>query len=217
MPPIIASRYLKITLLGVLFGMGLGMELSGIIEVRQLLGLARGYSQHWWLVLLLILLPALLFSFALAGSLFLWVVAPIYPPAQAAVILALGGTLGGVGAYLLSGYLTEELREKMESSSGYRFLAAQENFYTLFAMRVFPGFPHSVVNYSAGLLRARLDHFVLAAILGIGIKSYIYARVIYSASSNASLEMLVDIGVLGPLLALSCGSLLMLYLKHRRR
>jgi len=212
---LIPPRYLKILLLALLFTLGLGMELSGILDLRQMLSLAREYSQHWWLAVLLILLPALLFSFALAGSLFLWIVAPIYPPATAALILAAGGTLGGVGAYLLSGYLTLELRQKIESSHSYRVLQAQENFFTLFAMRVFPAFPHSVVNYSAGLLRARLDHFVVAAVFGIGIKSYIYARVIYSASSQVSLELLFDIGVIGPLLALSCGSVLVMYLMRR--
>jgi uncharacterized membrane protein YdjX (TVP38/TMEM64 family) len=214
---LIPPRYLKISLLGLLIAFGLGMEMSGIIDVRQLLAITREYSQHWWLVVLLILLQVLLFSFALAGSLFLWIVAPIYPPATAALILAAGGTLGGIGAYLLSGYLTLELRQKIERSHSYRVLQAQENFYTLFAMRVFPAFPHSVVNYSAGLLKARLDHFVVAAMLGVGIKSYIYARVIYSASSKPSLDLLLDIGVIGPLLALSFGSVLVMYLNRRLR
>ena len=84
-------------------------------------------------------------------------------------------------------------------------------------MRIFPAFPHLIVNYSAGLLRARLDHFVVAALLGVGIKSYVYARVIYSASSNATLEILFDIGIIAPLVALSCGSLLVMYLSHRLR
>ena len=63
----IPPRYLKILLLALLFTLGLGMELSGILDLRQMLSLAREYSQHWWLAVLLILLPALLFSFALAG------------------------------------------------------------------------------------------------------------------------------------------------------
>ena len=203
--------YLKPLLLLLFIALGILMEMSGAIDLQQWLAFARGHSQQWWLVVLLILVPAILFSFALAGSLFLWIIAVLYPPPMAALMLAAGATLGGLGAYFLSGYLTLELRARIETSRGYRLLQAQENFFTLFAMRVFPGFPHSVINYSAGLLRARLDQFVAATMLGIAIKSYVYARVIYPASSDPSLDLLVDIGVVAPLLALSLGSLLAMF------
>ena len=134
---------------------------------------------------------------------------------MAAFILALGGTLGGLGAYLLSRYLTLELQQKIESSHGYRLLHSQDNFYTMFALRVFPAFPHAVINYSAGLLKAKLSHFVIAALLGIAIKSYLYARVIYTASSELTLDLLFDIGVLGPLLLLSLASALGVYINYR--
>ena len=209
------ARYLKALLLGLLIATGIAMELGGFIDVRQWLEFARGHSQQWWMVILLILVPALLFSFALAGSLFLWIVAPLYPPLVAALILAAGATLGGIGAYFLSGYLTADLRARIETSRSYRLLQAQENFFTLFAMRVFPGFPHSLVNYSAGLLKAKLGQFILAAMLGVGIKSFVYARVIDSASSRPSLDLLVDLGVVAPLLGLSLGSLLVMYVYRR--
>ena len=99
---------LKLTLIAALLLLGLGLELFGVIDLPQWLNVARGYSDHWWLIVLLILLQAVLFSLALAGSLFLWIVAPIYPPVTATFILALGGTLGGLGAYWLSSYLSQE-------------------------------------------------------------------------------------------------------------
>ena len=92
---------------------------------------------------------------------------------------------------------------------------AQDNFLSLFAMRVFPAFPHSLVNYSSGILKVKISHFVAAAILGISIKSYIYANVIYSASSSLSLDMLLDISVVGPLLGLSMLSALGVYINYR--
>ena len=201
--------------MAVLIATGIGLELAGVIDLKQILTFARANSDHWWLVVLLILLQALLFSFALAGSLFLWIVAPIYPPIFAALILGLGGTLGGIGAYLLSRYLTLEFRQKVERSHSYRVMRAQENFYTLFAMRVFPAFPHAIINYSAGMLKARLSHFIVAAMLGITIKSYIYARVIYNASSELAFELLLDFHILWPLVALSLGSVLVMYLSRR--
>lgn len=205
----------KLLLVALLVVVGLSMEIAGLFEPERWLEAARGYADHWWLIVILILLQALLFTFALAGSLFLWIAAPLYPPAMATFILAAGGTLGGIGAYYFSGYLTEDWKRRIENSRSYRLLHARDNFFTLFAMRVFPAFPHSLVNYSAGILSARLDHFVAAAILGISIKSFVYARVIHGASSSLSLEVLLDVWILGPLVLLSALGLLAVYLQSR--
>jgi uncharacterized membrane protein YdjX (TVP38/TMEM64 family) len=102
-------------LIGPLIAMCLILEFLGLVDLQELVAIACEYTQHWWLIVVLILLQALLFSFALAGSLFLWIAAPLYPPAMAAFILAIGGTLGGLGAYLLSRYLTQEWRQKVEN------------------------------------------------------------------------------------------------------
>ena len=198
-----------------LISLGLAMEIAGLLDARQILTVAREYTQHWWLAVVLILAQALMFTFALAGSIFLWIAAPLYTPPMATFILAAGGALGGLGAYFFSNYLSQEWKEKVKDSRTYRTLQAQENFFTLFAMRVFPGFPHALVNYSAGILNAKLSHFIVAAILGISIKSYIYARVIYSASSTASPGVLLDLTVIGPLVLLSIISAGGVFIKHR--
>ena len=205
----------KLVIIVLLITLGLVLEIAGLLDARQLLTIAREYTQHWWLIPVLILAQVVLFTFALAGSIFLWIVAPLYPPAMATFILAAGGTLGGLGAYLFSNYLTEEWKTKIENSRSYKLLRAQDNFLSLFAMRVFPAFPHSLVNYSSGILKVKLSYFVLAAVLGIGIKSYIYARVIYHASSSLSLDMLLDISVFGPLVVLSLVSALGVYINYR--
>ncbi|MDH3534467.1 MAG: VTT domain-containing protein [Gammaproteobacteria bacterium] len=207
----------RLLLLALLIALGFYMQVSGWLDVRLILELARGYTQYWWLIVVLILAQSVLFTFALAGSVFLWIAAPLYPPPVATFILAAGGTLGGLGAYYFSEYLTEEWVDKIRKSRSYRLLRAQENLYTLFAMRVFPGFPHSVVNYSSGILRARLSHFVIAAILGISIKSYIYARVIYGAASSFSPELLLDITIIGPLILLSAISLALVFIDHKKK
>ena len=204
----------KILFVVLLIVTGIWLQVAGILDAEKILAMAREYSQHWWLVVILILLQALLFTFALAGSLFLWVAAPLYPPVMATFILAAGGTLGGLGAYYFSEYLAEEWIKKIENSQTYRILQKQENFFTLFAMRVFPAFPHAAVNYSSGVLKVSLIQFVVAAILGIAIKSYIYARVIYDATS-LSLQELLNISTLAPLIILSLLSLLGVFVKYK--
>ncbi|MCP4982199.1 MAG: hypothetical protein GY935_17110 [Gammaproteobacteria bacterium] len=205
----------RLVLIALLIGLGLALDFAGMMDAKQLLVVAREYAQHGWLIVILILAQAILFTFALAGSLFLWVAAPLYTPAMATFILTAGGALGGLGAYFFSSYLSEDWKQRIQGSRSYQFLHAQENFFTLFAMRVFPGFPHSLVNYSSGILHARLDHFIVAAILGISIKSYIYARVIYSASDSPSIEMLLDVWTLGPLILLSIVSAIGVFINYR--
>jgi len=206
----------RLLLVALLVSIGLYLEVAGWLDAAQLLDFARGYAQHWWLVLILIAAQTVLFTFALAGSLFLWIAAPLYPPPVATFILAAGGTLGGIGAYYFSEFLTADWKQKIENSRSYKLLHAQDNFFTLFAMRVFPAFPHSLVNYSAGILNARLSHFIIAAILGISIKSYVYCRVIYSAASSLSVDVLLDVWIIGPLLLLSGVSAGVVYLNYRR-
>jgi len=193
----------KLLIIALLIATGIWLEVIGLLDAEKMLAVARGYSDQWWLVLVLILLQTAMFTFALAGSFFLWIVAPLYPPAMATFILAAGGTLGGISAYFFSKRLTDDWVVKIEKSHAYKLLRKQDNFFTLFALRVFPAFPHSLVNYSSGILNVKLSHFISAAILGISIKSYIYSKVIYNATTSASLEDLLDISTYGPLVLLS--------------
>ncbi|MEE8365891.1 MAG: VTT domain-containing protein [Gammaproteobacteria bacterium] len=205
----------KLLIVVALIATGISLDIAGMLDAGKVLAVAREYSQHWWLVVVLILLQGILFTFALAGSLFLWVAAPLYPPAMATFILVAGGTLGGLGAYLFSEYLVDDWIKKIETSRTYQLLYKQGNFFTLFAMRVFPAFPHSLINYSSGILKVNLIHFISAAILGLSIKSYLYARVIHGATTAASLEELLNISTFGPLILLSVISLVGVYVKHK--
>lgn len=210
------KRYAKkLLIVALLITAGILLDFYGLLDAEKILGIARGYTDQWWLIVVLILLQAVLFTFALAGSLFLWVAAPLYPPVMAAFILAAGGTLGGIGAYLFSKSLTDEWVKRIENSHAYKLLHKQDNFFVLFALRIFPAFPHSLVNYSSGILKVKLSHFIAAAFLGVGIKSYVYADVIYSATTSASLDELMNISTYGPLILLSALTLVGVFIKYK--
>ena len=205
----------KLIVVALLITVGLWLQLSGLLDAEKILFVAREYAEHWWLVVILILLQTIMFTFALAGSIFLWVAAPLYPPAMATFILAAGAALGGVGAYFFSRKLTDEWVKKIEKSQAYKILHQQDNFFTLFALRVFPAFPHSLVNYSSGVLNVKLSHFIPAAILGVGIKSYIYSNVIYNATTKSSVEELFKFSTYGPLVLLSVITFLGVIIKYK--
>jgi uncharacterized membrane protein YdjX (TVP38/TMEM64 family) len=205
----------KLLVVALLITVGLLLQITGLLDAEKILSVAREYAEHWWLVVILILLQTIMFTFALAGSIFLWVAAPLYPPAMATFILAAGAALGGVGAYFFSRKLTDEWVKKIEKSQAYKILHQQDNFFTLFALRVFPAFPHSLVNYSSGILNVKLSHFIPAAILGVGIKSYIYSNVIYNATTTASVEDLFKFSTYGPLILLSVITFAGVFIKYK--
>jgi len=210
------KRYAKkLLIVALLITAGILLDFYGLLDAEKVLGIARGYTDEWWLIVVLILLQAVLFTFALAGSIFLWVAAPLYPPTMATFILAAGGALGGIGAYWFSKSLTDEWVKRIENSHAYKLLHKQDNFFVLFALRIFPAFPHSLVNYSSGILKVKLSHFIVAAFLGIGIKSYVYADVIYSATTSASLDELMNISTYGPLILLSALTLVGVFIKYK--
>ena len=205
----------KLVIIALLVTTGILLEVFGVFDAEKVLHFVRGYADRWWLVLIFILAQIILFTFALAGSFALYVVAPLYPPLMSCFILTVGGVIGGITAYLFSKRLTDEWVARVESSRVYKFLHKQDNFFTLFAMRIFPGFPHSLINYSSGILNVKLSHFILAAVIGLGIKTYLYSSLIYSFTSMVSLKEMLDITVYGPLVMLSALSLIGVYINHR--
>jgi len=211
----VRAHIIKLLILAMLIIAGILLEVAGLLDAEKMLDIARQYSDHWWLVLVLILLQAVLFTFALAGSFFLWIAAPLYPPAMATFILVAGGTLGGIGAYIFSKHLSDDWIQRVEHSHAYRMLQQHNNFFTLFAMRVFPTFPHSLVNYSSGILKVNLGHFITAAISGLAVKSYIYSSVIHNATTTVSLDELLDIATYGPLILLSALSLMAVFIRYK--
>ena len=210
------KRYLKkLFIVVLLITIGILLDFAGWLDAEKILVVAREYTHYWWLVVVLILLQTVLFTFALAGSLIFWVAAPLYPPAMAAFILAAGATLGGIGAYFFSSYMTDEWIHRIENSHAYKLLHKQDNFFTLFALRVFPAFPHSLVNYSSGVLKVKLSHFIPAAFLGVGIKSYVYADIVYNLTTTASIDDLFNISTIGPLILLSVITFLGVFIKYK--
>lgn len=143
-------------LLLALVALGLAAYFLDWREWQQMLQWARGHTQHGWLVVALILLQAVLFMFALPGSSLLWVVAALYPPLGATLILIAGASGGGVAGYFFTRRLTASRLGQLHDHRAFRLLQRHGNFLTLCALRFMPGFPHSIINYGAGVLRLPL-------------------------------------------------------------
>ena len=153
--------------------------------------------------MLLIALQVVLFTFALAGSTLVWIFAALFSPLTSTIMITTGTTLGGTLAYLFSNKMSDEWVRKAQDSRVYHLLQQKGDLYTLLALRLMPGFPHSVINYSAGILKVGLTRFVPATIAGSAIKSYVYSSVIYNASLMENSTGDIEFRDIWPLLLLS--------------
>lgn len=169
---------------------------------QQALQWIRDHSQAWWLPPALILIQVLLYMFALPGPSLLWAAAAIYPPLVATSILVAGGSLGGVAGYLLSRRLSTSHLAHLRENRHFQRLQRQGDFFTLCALRLTPGFPNSIINYGSGILRLPLGHFIVASLIGISVKAFLFSNVIYHAVAASGPADMLRHEIIVPLLVL---------------
>ncbi len=192
-----------VMLLVALLTLGLGAHFLEWFEWRAALAWARGHAGQWWLPLALILLQTVLFMFALPGSTLLWVVAPLYAPPAATLILTAGGVGGALAAYWFARRLTLAQQARLRQHRAWQTLERESGFLTLCALRLVPAFPHSLLNYGAGLLRLPIGTFLAAAAIGFGLKAFLYSSVIHGALEAADVRDLLRVEALLPLVLLA--------------
>ena len=207
------SHY-KLIILIILAGLGISLELTGSINTEQLIAAARQYADHWWLAVLLVAIQTVLFTFAMAGSSMIWITAAIFTPLTSTTIITAGTTLGAISAYLFSQRLSVEWTQKIKNTRIYKFLHKEGNFLILYALRMMPGFPHSVINYSSGILKIKFINFIPATIFGTAVKTYVYSVLIYKSTTPGSLSNSIGISTVWPLLLLSLLIFAGVILKH---
>lgn len=196
-------RLLAIFFLLFLVIAGLILQYIDVLEWRQVLEWAREYIQHWWLVPVLVGLQVVFFMFALPGSMFLWVATLLYPPVSATIILVAGSSIGGLAAYMFSRTLAIPWKKRIQQNQVFHTLKDKGDFITLLALRIMPGFPQSVINYSSGILHIPVGPFLTTAIIGLTCKTYLYAHVISMAVEVEDPTELIGLDTLWPLIMLS--------------
>jgi len=209
------SRGMRFFLIAFLFLSVALLNHVGVLNMNTLLAEVRANSDSAWLILLLVLVQIVLYTFALTGSYALWLVAPVYAPINATAILAIGGALGAISAYYFSRKISDNWLRRIEKTRTYRLLHEHDNFFMVFALRVLPGFPHAIISYSAGILDCRPIHFLAASLAGFTIKFYLYSDIVYHATDAIAQKKAFDITSLSPLILLSALSLIGVYIRHR--
>lgn len=193
----------QLPVLAALVALGIALEALGVVDWRLALEWARGHAGGWWLPATIVLAQLALYTFAQPGSILFWVAALLYSPPAATLILTAGGTSGALGAYLLARRLTRRDADRARERRVFRLLERQGDFFTLCALRVLPGIPHSVINYASGMLALPLLRFLAATALGLAVKSYVYSSALGGASGAAAPSDLMRLEVLGPLILIA--------------
>lgn len=128
-----------------------------------------------------VVLMIVLFTFALPGSLGLWLIAPFHPPVVSVGMLLAGSVLVALGAHMLSHRLGKRWSPGANAERLVDVLSHRSDLLTQSALRVLPGFPHSFINYAGGVLGLRRGTFLLAALLGLTVKWGVYATTVHGA------------------------------------
>ncbi|MBM4167737.1 MAG: TVP38/TMEM64 family protein [Ignavibacteria bacterium] len=116
--------------------------------------------------------------YALPASIFFFVTPLLFAPLQTTVIVCIGSLTGSAAGYWGARFVGGPWFEKFREHRITKFLQRHSSFASLFAIRVFPSSPHGFINYGAGLLQISFVKFILATVIGVGIKAYLYANAI---------------------------------------
>ena len=190
-------------LLAALIAFGLGAHFLDLFEWRDALDWARGYAQRWWLPLALILLQMVLFMFALPGSTMLWIVAPLYAPAASTLVLAAGGSAGGLAAYWFARRLSDESLAHLRASRGYRCWSAKAISSSCARCAWYRPFPIPCSTTAPASYACPWGVSWPPPRFGFGVKAYLYSSVIHHALEAADPADLLRAEAVLPLIRLA--------------
>lgn len=128
--------------------------------------------------LFIIFSMAAAWTFALPGSVFFFVTPLLFAPPEATLIICAGSAAGTAMGYATARYIGGPWVERFHSHRITQFLTRHSSFASLFAIRIFPGSQHGLINYGAGLVKVPILRFLIATISAIAIKAFLYAKAI---------------------------------------
>lgn len=184
---------------------GLILQQTGIIDWLQILEYFEKFSDKWWVWSLVLGIKVVFYALALPGSSLIWIAAILYKPLIATLLIVCGGTLGGFAAYFFSKRIGQQDKpeEKKKDSMFFDFLEKNCNFFALCAVRMIPGFPHSVINYGSGILNIPCLRFISSTMVGFAVKGFVYASAIHETLEISAISELGKLKTLWPLLIIS--------------
>lgn len=197
-----SNRNIKRLVLLVLVLVGLVLAVWQPIEIATLLKWGQLIGTSPLIVAAAMILIAGLFTFGLPGSLGLWLIAPFNPPWLATLLLVTASTIGALGGYAFSAHIENSRQGSPRSDKVVKVLRRNGDVFTLTALRMLPGFPHSAINFGCGGLRLPLPGFISSTVVGCSIKWGVYASAIHGITDMVEADDAIRIDALLPLFLL---------------
>lgn len=173
-----------LVILVLLFILYMASGLRDHVSVENL----RVLGESPWTAALIILAMTGAWTFALPASVFFFITPLLFPPPTATGIICVGSAAGTTMGYVAARYIGGPWVERFRDHRVTRFLKRHSSFASLFAIRIFPSSPHGFLNYGAGLVQIPLLKFLLATLIAIGIKAFLYAVAISGAVGATTLK-----------------------------
>ncbi len=182
---------------------GVVLQALGLLDFSGMHAWIQAHAQHWWAAVIFLLLMTGMYALALPASPLMLLAGVMYSPLPATSGIVLGGTAGSIAAYYIAGRLSADMTRRYMESPRFKIIQRHTGFTMLSALRLFPGFPHSVINYSAGILKIDIKVFILSAVSGFVVKGFVYSSAVYHSTHVDSAADGITLRALWPLFLLS--------------
>jgi len=187
---------------------GIIVQRLGLLDFDLFLVWFEAIADSWWLPPVSVATQFFMYMLAFPGSIIMLTLGIIYQPWVATILVVAGGVTGGLAAYYFASFMSASWAKKFSSSRVFKILQKNSGFLQLCALRCLPGFPHSFINYSSGILKVGLLPFIVSTGLGFAVKGFIYTSAVYSAFHLDDPEAAIGISNLWPLIVLVIFALL---------
>ncbi|MCA1794478.1 MAG: TVP38/TMEM64 family protein [Desulfotignum sp.] len=206
---------LKILILISILAAGIIAQKMGLLDLTRAMDEIEYLADFWWLPPAAVLLQVVLYLFALPGSVVIWTLGVIYQPMTATLLFLTGGICGSLAAYFFAAHLSVSWTARFSRSKIFNILQKNSGFLHLCGLRCLPGFPHSLINYSAGILQVKILPFIMSTTIGFAIKGYIYCSAIYTAFHFEEEKSAITVMTVWPLLLLAGFSMLGIVIRKK--
>jgi uncharacterized membrane protein YdjX (TVP38/TMEM64 family) len=173
-----------IVLLAILFLLFMQSGLREQIRVDNL----HELGANPWTPALIILAMTGAWTFALPASVFFFITPLLFSAPVATAVICAGSAAGTCMGYIAARWIGGPWVERFREHRVTKFIERHATFPSLFAIRIFPSSPHGFLNYGAGLVKIPLLKFLLATMLAVGIKAYLYATAISNSVGASSIR-----------------------------
>jgi uncharacterized membrane protein YdjX (TVP38/TMEM64 family) len=173
-----SRRLVKLALLLVLVALVAAIWFSPLrahLNAKEIRAFVAGMRGAWYAPIVFMITYAAAAVLGIPATLFVVTAGVVWGWKLGSAYAILGGTLGATASYFVGRFLGEGILERFGKVG--RMVTKQVDhagFRSLLILRLIPIFPFAVINYGAGVARARLRDYVPATAIGLAPSALVF-------------------------------------------